>query len=139
MDLDCPTVRALAAATRANVVNNMTALLVVGFLALLAAVLFFVFKDSGSGGVGARFWWEFGAASLVYAVALVAFSVSVDWFVDHGHDVAAWALSRARRAVDRFQVAVTTAKRWADRYRVEGIDGMSDRSSRPHRSPTRTP
>lgn len=44
-----------------------------------------------------------------------------------------------RRAADRFQVAVTTAKRWADRYRSEGADGMSDRSSRPHRSPTRTP
>jgi transposase InsO family protein len=44
-----------------------------------------------------------------------------------------------RRAADRFQVAVTTAKRWADRYRTEGAAGMRDRSSRPHRSPVRTP
>jgi transposase InsO family protein len=44
-----------------------------------------------------------------------------------------------RRAAQRFQVSVTTAKRWAERYRDEGVAGMSDRSSRPHRSPNRTP
>jgi transposase InsO family protein len=49
---------------------------------------------------------------------------------------AGWPL---RRAADRFQVAVTTAKRWADRYRAEGPAGMTDRSSRPHHSPARTP
>jgi transposase InsO family protein len=44
-----------------------------------------------------------------------------------------------RRAAERFQVAVTTAKRWADRLREFGPAGMVDRSSRPHRSPARTP
>lgn len=44
-----------------------------------------------------------------------------------------------RRAADRFQVSHTTAKRWADRYREHGEAGMLDRSSRPHRSPNRTP
>lgn len=44
-----------------------------------------------------------------------------------------------RRAAERFQVAHTTAKRWADRYRDHGPAGMADRSSRPHRSPRRTP
>ena len=44
-----------------------------------------------------------------------------------------------RRAAERFQVAVTTARRWADRYRQHGPAGMSDRPSRPHRSPARTP
>jgi len=44
-----------------------------------------------------------------------------------------------RRAADRFQVGVTTAKRWADRYRADGAAGMSDRSSRPQHSPNRTP
>ncbi|MGY1896892.1 leucine zipper domain-containing protein, partial [Nocardia gipuzkoensis] len=39
-----------------------------------------------------------------------------------------------RRAAERFQVSPTTAKRWADRYRTVGTAGMSDRSSRPHRS-----
>ncbi|RKN13104.1 IS481 family transposase, partial [Micromonospora musae] len=43
-----------------------------------------------------------------------------------------------RRAAERFQVSPTTAKRWADRYRVEGAAGMKDRSSRPRRSPNRT-
>jgi transposase InsO family protein len=43
-----------------------------------------------------------------------------------------------RRAADRFQVAVTTAQRWAQRYRQYGPAGMVDRSSRPHHSPTRT-
>ena len=38
-----------------------------------------------------------------------------------------------------FHVAWPTAKRWADRYRAMGTDGMQDRSSRPHRSPNRTP
>jgi transposase InsO family protein len=44
-----------------------------------------------------------------------------------------------RRAAERFQVSPTTAKRWADRYRLGGKAGMNDRSSRPHRSPRRTP
>jgi transposase InsO family protein len=43
------------------------------------------------------------------------------------------------RAAERFQVARTTAARWAERYRELGAAGMSDRSSRPHRSPRRTP
>lgn len=44
-----------------------------------------------------------------------------------------------RRAAERFQVAVTTARRWAGRYRDHGEAGMADRSSRPHHSPRRTP
>ncbi|MEV0084010.1 IS481 family transposase [Saccharopolyspora sp. NPDC050642] len=51
--------------------------------------------------------------------------------VDNG-----WPL---RRAAERFQVSVSTAKRWADRYRQQGEAGMADRSSRPHVSPRRTP
>jgi transposase len=50
--------------------------------------------------------------------------------VDHG-----WNL---RRAAERFQVAHTTAARWAGRYRDGGEQAMSDRSSRPHHSPRRT-
>jgi transposase InsO family protein len=44
-----------------------------------------------------------------------------------------------RRAAERFQVSPTTAQRWADRYRRLGEAGMTDRSSRPHHSPRRTP
>ncbi|MGY6026168.1 IS481 family transposase [Streptomyces spinosirectus] len=43
-----------------------------------------------------------------------------------------------RRAAERFQVSHTTAKRWADRYRLMGWAGMYDRSSRPHHSPRET-
>ncbi|RJQ79998.1 IS481 family transposase [Pseudonocardiaceae bacterium YIM PH 21723] len=43
-----------------------------------------------------------------------------------------------RRAAERFQVAVTTARRWADRYRRLGAAGMVDRSSRPAHSPAKT-
>ena len=38
-----------------------------------------------------------------------------------------------------FHVAWPTAKRWSDRYRAFGADSIQDRSSRPHRSPSRTP
>ncbi len=41
-------------------------------------------------------------------------------------------------AAKMFMVAPRTAKKWADRYRAEGEDGMADRSSRPLVSPTRT-
>ncbi|MGY1811132.1 IS481 family transposase, partial [Blastococcus sp. SYSU D00669] len=51
--------------------------------------------------------------------------------VDHGWPVA--------RAAERFQVARTTATKWSQRYRELGPAGMVDRSSRPHRSPRRTP
>lgn len=44
-----------------------------------------------------------------------------------------------RRAAERFQVSPTTAWRWAARYRQHGEAGMTDRSSRPHTSPQRTP
>src|SRR5262245_52638156 len=30
-------------------------------------------------------------------------------------------------------------KTWIDRYEAEGVDGLRDRSSRPHSTPTRTP
>jgi transposase InsO family protein len=43
------------------------------------------------------------------------------------------------RAAERYDVSWKTAKKWADRYRVEGPDGMFDRSSRPHHQPNRTP
>lgn len=47
-----------------------------------------------------------------------------------------WTLARA---AERFGVSVTTAKRWADRYRSVGKAGMVDRSSRPKSSPRQTP
>jgi transposase-like protein len=46
-----------------------------------------------------------------------------------------WTYSAAARM---FMVAPRTARKWADRYRAEGIAGMVDRSSRPRRSPNKT-
>lgn len=43
------------------------------------------------------------------------------------------------RAAERHDVSWRTAKKWADRYRLEGPAGMLDRSSAPHRQPNRTP
>ncbi len=47
-----------------------------------------------------------------------------------------WSVSYAAAV---FNVSWPTAKRWAERYRQAGEDGMADRSSRPHRCPRRTP
>ena len=47
-----------------------------------------------------------------------------------------WTL---RRAAERWNCSVTTARRWAERYRAQGRDGLVDRSSRPRRSPRQTP
>jgi transposase InsO family protein len=41
-------------------------------------------------------------------------------------------------AAKMFMVSPRTAAKWARRYRAEGQAGMLDRSSRPHRSPTKT-
>lgn len=43
-----------------------------------------------------------------------------------------------RRAAERFNVSVTTARRWSQRYRAQGRVGMVDRSSRPATCPHRT-
>jgi transposase InsO family protein len=43
------------------------------------------------------------------------------------------------RASERFSVSATTARRWASRYRREGLAGMQDRSSRPHHCPGQLP
>lgn len=40
---------------------------------------------------------------------------------------------------ERFQVDAKTVRKWRDRFVAEGESGLVDRSSRPHRSPNRTP
>jgi hypothetical protein len=88
-DLDCPNVLALADATKANVENNMVALLIVGLLGLVAGVFFAL---RGKKGLGAEFWWGFGAAFAVWLFAGVAFVVSTEWFIDYAHYIAAFGL-----------------------------------------------
>jgi transposase InsO family protein len=47
-----------------------------------------------------------------------------------------WSIPAAAK---RYEVCYRTAQRWVRRYVEMGEAGMSDRSSRPHRSPRRTP
>jgi transposase InsO family protein len=42
-------------------------------------------------------------------------------------------------AAKMFMVSVPTARKWAQRFRTEGLAGMQDRSSRPRTCPHRTP
>ena len=39
----------------------------------------------------------------------------------------------------RFGTTGKTVKKWVDRFRAHGVDGLRDRSSRPHSSPSQTP
>ena len=55
----------------------------------------------------------------------------VDLVIVEGWGVAATA--------PRYQVDPKTVRKWRDRYLAEGLDGLADRSSRPRRSPGRTP
>lgn len=47
-----------------------------------------------------------------------------------------WAQARV---AERFQVARGTVSKWVSRYRTDGQAALQDHSSRPHRSPNRTP
>jgi CRP-like cAMP-binding protein len=42
-------------------------------------------------------------------------------------------------AAAAFRVSAKTAAKWMVRFRAAGLDGLQDRSSRPHRSPRRLP
>jgi hypothetical protein len=92
--LDCPTVRALQDATRANVENNVAALLIVGALALvLAGVILFKGRRATRGTPGRR--WvlaAFSVAFLVWAGGLIVLGVSVDWLAANAHYIAAGGL-----------------------------------------------
>ena len=83
---DCPTVLALEEATRANVQNNVLALLVVGFLSLVAAY-FFGRRDR----VLNDRWFLIGflTAALVWAVGAISFAVGLGLLIAWGHYVAA--------------------------------------------------
>ena len=42
-------------------------------------------------------------------------------------------------AADQFNTTPKTVAKWVKRFRAEGVDGLRDRSSRPHSSPSQTP
>jgi hypothetical protein len=85
-NLDCPTVLSLADATRANVQNNMFALLVVGGLGL-AATLWFAARDRILG--ESSFHVGFSLVALVWIVGLCVFTVDLDLLISRAHYLAA--------------------------------------------------
>lgn len=114
---DCPTIRALEEATRANVENNLVALLVVGALALLATVLFGL-RDRRPGHGNESRWAGFGfvAALALWLAGLVAALWFIDWFIEYAHYLAAVGL-----LLCIFFVAVSNARRYRDERR-RGVD-----------------
>jgi transposase InsO family protein len=50
--------------------------------------------------------------------------------------IAGWSVTAT---AERFQVDAKTVRKWRDRFLAEGEGGLQDRSSRPRRSPNRTP
>lgn len=85
---DCPSLEALEAATRANVVNNMAALVVVGVLGLIAAGAFaWRNRPPGKG-----FWWGFTTTVVVIAAGTATSWRATQWFIDHAHFIAAFGL-----------------------------------------------
>jgi hypothetical protein len=84
-DVDCPSVQALADVTEANVANNMWALLAVGFVGLVATLLF-ARRDRVP---FARFRLGFGIAVAVFVLALFAFVRFREEFVHTAHYAAA--------------------------------------------------
>jgi hypothetical protein len=92
--LNCPTVLALVDATRANVENNMAALLIVGGLTLILTAVILLKGKAAKPETKGR-WWVLGgfsAAVLVWLAGLIALAVSVDWLAGHGHYIAAGGL-----------------------------------------------
>lgn len=83
--LDCPTVQALAAATRANVENNMTSLMAIGGLGLVVAVVFVLLDLRWGGAVSATYLWGLGLAIVAWGASCVGLWVYTDWFIRHAH------------------------------------------------------
>jgi hypothetical protein len=125
--LDCPTVQALTDATRANVDNNLFALLVVGAIALLASLVV-AWRDGTlkpqADRVATRakrnFLWGFGVALGLWLAILIARLASLQWAIDNGHWIAAVLLFACI-----FVVAVTNARRVKREQSGDGSQGQS--------------
>lgn len=127
--LDCPTVQALADATKANVDNNLFALLVVGAIALLATLVVArkdgtlkLRADSDAKGNRTRMnsWWGFGLPLILWLAILIARLTSLQSVIDNGHWIAAVLLF-----VCIFVVALANAQRVKKEHSDDGLQGQS--------------
>jgi len=121
--VDCPRVQELAAATRANVENNMTALLVIGLVSLLV-LIGLVLRHRRSAYLVPTAWAGIVAATVIYLAGAFAFLTNIDWFIDNAHFVAAVCLSvcivavavvnalRLRQKQQAQPSGSTTARNW---------------------------
>jgi hypothetical protein len=99
--VDCPGTLALQQASRANVENNVAALLIVGGLALILSAYILVRDRKSGDGAAGRGWPLAGflAALAVWLLGVVALAASVDWLAGHAHYIAAGGLLVAIIAV----------------------------------------
>lgn len=79
---------ALAAATRLNIENNVTALFIAGLVGLIATLVFYLVDSKRT----PRFWPGFLLAVAVYVVGAWRFFGDTDRFVERGHQLAAIGL-----------------------------------------------
>jgi hypothetical protein len=141
--LDCPSPDALADATRANVENNLVALLVVGGLALVAAWYFARRNwrsDDRIDSQTARTWSIIGFifAAVVWVAGLLALLTAIEWFVSSAHYVAAIGLF-----VCIFVVAAANSRRRRDERRAAERDSNDQpirvNAEQSHTAPGRQP
>lgn len=129
--IDCPTVLALQDAARANVENNMAALLAVGgVLLILAAILLVGGKLKRT---ARRHGWilaGFIAALVIWIAGLIALAVSVSWLADHAHGIAGIGLllmvvlvagANARRRGATLSIKGIAPSPWAGAYSLAAI------------------
>lgn len=95
--LDCPTIRAIVAANRANVENNMLAYLVTGLVALLFA-WYLVRRETKAAAAHQgpppkkRTWWSLGVATVAWLFATLVYFWKLDWLIGNAHFYAAISL-----------------------------------------------
>jgi hypothetical protein len=116
-NLDCPTTLALQAVTRANVENNVAALLIVGGLALILSAYILVRDTKSGSGTAGRGWALAGflAALGVWLLGLIALVAWLDWLAGHAHYIAAAGLLVAIVAV-----AAANARRRQEKPTLKG-------------------